>query len=147
MSKDPNLVYLVQTDTTVGFVSQNREKLNTIKGRSKNQPCLKCVPDFKNLLLHVRVPKKFKRVVRYSNKTTLLYPNSEAIRVVKEPKHSELLEDFGWVFSTSANPTNKPYSEEFAKNSADVVVLDGQFCQNEPSKMLKVGIEKIRRIR
>ena len=115
MSKNPNLVYLVQSDTTVGFVSQNKEKLNIIKGRDKNQPCIKCVANFENLLLHVRVPKKFKRVVRYSKQTTFLYKNFEAIRVVKEPKHRDFLEDFGWLFSTSANLTNKPYDEEFAK--------------------------------
>jgi tRNA A37 threonylcarbamoyladenosine synthetase subunit TsaC/SUA5/YrdC len=37
---NPNKIYLTQTDTTVGFLSQNKEKLNKIKNRPINQPIL-----------------------------------------------------------------------------------------------------------
>ena len=38
---NPNNIYLTQTDTTVGLLSQNKEKLNYIKNRPLNQPILR----------------------------------------------------------------------------------------------------------
>ena len=42
---DKDLVYLVQTDTTVGFSSLNDEKLSIIKQRPKSQKILQTPAD------------------------------------------------------------------------------------------------------
>ncbi len=53
-----DLVYLVQTDTTVGFSSFDDEKLSNIKQRPSNQKILKTLDSFCN----------FKRVCKSSKK-------------------------------------------------------------------------------
>ena len=78
------MIYLAQTDTTAGFLSKDLKKLNSIKNRPLNQPCLICVSKFKNLQNFSRVPKKYKNLIRRSKKTTFIYPNLKAIRVVKD---------------------------------------------------------------
>ena len=83
------MIYLAQTDTTVGFLSQDLKKLNAIKNRPLNQPCLICVSKFRNLQNFSRIPKKYKNLIRRSKKTTFIYPNSQAIRVVKDHPHTK----------------------------------------------------------
>ncbi|PVW97928.1 Sua5 YciO YrdC YwlC family protein, partial [Campylobacter jejuni] len=34
------MIYLAQTDTTVGFLSKNLEEINALKGRDKNHALL-----------------------------------------------------------------------------------------------------------
>ena len=72
---NPNLVYLVQTDTTVGFSSINDEKLSATKQRDKNQKNLKTVDSFNTLKEFTRIPKKYNKLVRNSIKSTFIYPN------------------------------------------------------------------------
>ncbi|MFT7005054.1 MAG: tRNA A37 threonylcarbamoyladenosine synthetase subunit TsaC/SUA5/YrdC, partial [Sulfurimonas sp.] len=43
-------VTLTQTDTTVGFLSQDEKKLQEIKSRQQNKPFIKVYKDFKTLL-------------------------------------------------------------------------------------------------
>jgi tRNA A37 threonylcarbamoyladenosine synthetase subunit TsaC/SUA5/YrdC len=145
---DPKRVYLVQTDTTVGFVSQDRARLNLIKGRDLNQPCLICVPTYEALKREVRVPNRFKKRVRRAKKSTFLYPNKKAIRVVHEPIHKEFLKKLGWAYSTSANPTKKGFDLEYAKKSADEIVEDERgFFEAPASSLWKIGLKRARRIR
>jgi tRNA A37 threonylcarbamoyladenosine synthetase subunit TsaC/SUA5/YrdC len=145
---DPLRVYLVQTDTTVGFVSQDKARLNLIKGRNPSQPCLICVPTCKDLLTKVRVPNLFKNRVRRAKKTTFLYPNGEAVRIVLEPYHRLFLENFGWAYSTSANPTKKTFDLEYAKENADEVIEDERgFFEAPASALWKLGLKRARRLR
>ena len=53
------MVYLVQTDTTAGFLSKNLEEINRVKNRDLNQPCLITTASFNELLNFPRVLKKF----------------------------------------------------------------------------------------
>ena len=53
------MIYLVQTDTTAGFLSKNLHEINHIKNRDLNQPCLITTASFNELLNFPRVPKKF----------------------------------------------------------------------------------------
>ena len=53
------MIYLVQTDTTSGFLSKNLHEINHIKNRDLNQPCLITTASFNELLNFPRVPKKF----------------------------------------------------------------------------------------
>lgn len=140
------MIYLAQTDTTAGFLSQNLEELNRLKNRPLNQPCLICVSKFEMLKNFTRVPCKFKNLVRRAKKTTFIYPNSKALRVVKDCDHAKFLDEIGWVYSSSANIHGQKFDLEFAKNSADVI-LDGDFKELPPSKIYKLSITNLLKIR
>lgn len=148
MPLNQQLVYLVQTDTTAGFLSQNSLKLATSKQRDKNQPFLICVDSLRSLKNFVRVPTAFKKQVRRSNKTTFIYPNKQAIRVVKEKNHQKFLRKLGWVYSSSANLTCKSFEENYAKEKADIIVEDSRgFFESKPSSIYKMSNSKLRRLR
>jgi len=144
---NPNKIYLVQTDTTVGFLSQNKEKLNKIKGRKKNQKILREVDCLDTLKSFVRVPNKFKKIVRNAKKTTFIYLNGESFRVVKDERHLEFLKKFKWMYSTSANKTGCKFNEKWARKKADVIVEDKEFFEGEVSRIYKISIERIKKIR
>ena len=140
-------IYLVQTDTTVGFLSQNKEVLNIIKGRKKSQKILREVDSLKTLKEFVRVPNRFKKQVRNAKKTTFIYKNGESFRVVKDERHLEFLKKFKWMYSTSANITGCKFDEKWAREVADIIVEDGGFFEGEASKIYKISRERIKRIR
>ena len=140
------MIYLAQTDTTAGFLSQNLEELNRLKNRPLNQPCLICVSKFSALKELSRAPKKYKNLIRRTKKTTFIYPNSQAIRVVRDHPHAKLLDKLGWVYSTSANPHKKGFDIEFAVANADVII-DTKFTPAPASKIYKISKTNIRRIR
>ena len=145
---NPNNIYLTQTDTTVGFLSQDFKKLNKIKNRPINQKVLMEVDSLKTLKKFVRVPNRYKKQIRRAKKTTFIYPNGESFRVVKNKKHLEFLKKFKWMYSTSANLTGKKFDKEWAISKADVVVenKDGLF-EGESSKIYKINNIKIKKIR
>ena len=140
------MIYLAQTDTTAGFLSQNLSRLNAIKNRPLNQPCLICVSKFNELKNIARVPKKYKNQIRRSKKTTFIYPNLQAIRVVKNHPHAGLLDRLGWAYSTSANPHKQGFCLDFAIANADIIV-DTEFIPSTPSKIYKISRNAIKKIR
>jgi len=140
-----NKIYLIQTNTTVGFLSQNLEKLNEIKKRPTHKKFLKVVNSYKFL---PRVPKKQRRRVRITpNKITYVIKN-EAYRVITDKNHKEFLDKFHWMYSTSANESGKNFDETFAKSKADVFVIDSRgYFESKPStiiKLYKKGVKKLR---
>lgn len=145
---DPKKVYLAQTDTTVGFLSQDSKKLADIKKRDKNKPFLISTDSFKTLKNFVRVPKRYKKLVRRAKKTTFVYPKNCAIRVVQDENHLKFLSKFGWIYSSSANLTGKKFDEQFAFMVCDVIVEDKRgFFEGEPSKIIKLGKKVKKRLR
>ncbi|MBM0636739.1 Sua5 YciO YrdC YwlC family protein [Campylobacter sp. VicNov18] len=140
------MIYLAQTDTTVGFLSKDLQKLNILKRRSKDQPCLITSAKFSELKSLARVPKLFKNFVRRSRKTTFIYPNQKAIRIVKGCKHAQFLANNGFFYSSSANKHGEAFDENWAKSVADVI-LDENFYENDPSRILKLSRNKIIKIR
>lgn len=140
------MIYLAQTDTTAGLLSKDAGELNAVKGRSTDKQCLITTAKFGVLNELVRVPGKFKNRVRRARKTTFLYPNLKAVRVVKECEHAEFLAKFDWLYSTSANLSGQNFDESWAKSVADAVV-DEKFSQNASSKMYKISRQKIKKIR
>ncbi|WP_234697162.1 Sua5/YciO/YrdC/YwlC family protein [Nitrosophilus alvini] len=145
---DPRKVYLVQTDTTVGFLSQNRKRLSEIKNRPVEKPFLISVDSFKPLKKFARVPKKFKKRVRRAKKTTFVYPNGKAVRVVRDDRHISFLKKFGWMYSTSANRSGKRFEREFAFEKADVIVEDQRgFFEGKASEILRLSQRKIKKLR
>lgn len=140
------MIFLAQTDTTAGLLSKDLKALNYVKNRPLNQPCLITTAKFSQLLNLARVPKKFKNRVRKAKKTTFLYKNKRAIRVIKDEKHEKFLANFDWLYSTSANKHGKNFDEKWARSVADVVV-DENFSQNGASKIIKVSNRNIKRLR
>ena len=140
-----DLIYLVQTNTTIGFLSQNLEKLNKIKNRPPNKKFLRVVSEYSLL---PRTPKKHrKRIRRTPNHNTYVIKN-EAYRVITEPHHREFLKKFKWMYSSSANESGKNFDEEFAIKNADVLVMDKRgYFESEPSKIFKINKHKIKKLR
>ena len=143
---DSNLVYLVQTDTSVGFSSSNDEKLFTIKQRSKKQKILQTLKNFKYLKQETRIPKKFKKKVRKSKHTTFIYPNLKAFRVINQTsKFYEFIKKFDILYSSSANLTKQSFNQDFAQKNSDIIVLNKQnFSSKHISKIIK--LDKIKSI-
>ena len=141
-------VFLLQTDTTVGILSKDNIKLSTIKQRDAKKPFLIVLPTFKKLKKRVRIPQKFKKYIRRSKKTTIIYPNKEAYRVVTTSKHQEFLKRFGWFYSTSANKTMHSFDFNYIKDKVDIIIYNGSsFESNNASKLFIINKIKKRRIR
>ncbi|AJC93169.1 threonylcarbamoyl-AMP synthase TsaC [Campylobacter subantarcticus LMG 24377] len=138
------MIYLAQTDTTAGFLSKDLKALNALKKRPLDQACLITTAKLSELTKLTRVPSHFKNTVRKSKKTTFLYPNSKAIRVVKDCSHINFLKNFDWLYSTSANEHGKSFNYQWAISNADVKV-DEFFFESSASKIFKLrGTKKIR---
>ena len=147
-SRVTNPVFLIQTDTTVGLLSKDTKKIAFIKQRDTKKPFLKSVATFCELKKEIRIPKKFKKIIRRKKRTTFIYPNSKAIRVVQDNHHKYFLKRFGWMYSTSANKTGCKFDFGYIKDRVDIIVYeDIGFSQNTPSPLLKIGRKKMRRIR
>ena len=144
-----SLVYLVQTDTTVGFSSLNDEKLSFIKQRPTSKKILHTVDSFKTLNQNTRVPKKFRKMVKNSKKTTFIYPNQKSFRVVnKESKFYNFIHKFGILYSTSANKTAESFHKEFAISGADILVEDKRnFFETKASTIVKISKKRLKILR
>ncbi len=138
---DPQSIYLVQTDTTVGFCSQNKEALANVKQRDAAKPFLITTAGLGELKKLTRVPKKQRKLIRRASKTTFVYPHKNlAVRVVPSGKYFEFLKNFGWMYSTSANKSTENFDFEFASSIADVVVnKEMDFKELPPSPIIKLG--------
>jgi len=141
-----NKVFLMQTDTTIGFVSQNAENLTAIKQRPPHKHYIKAVNSLQTLKTFTRVPSSHKNRVRRANKTTFIMPNTHSYRVVRDQHHLLLLNRLKWAYTTSANLSNFSYDEKFAKEAADIIISPLQERQ-EASHIYKLGKTAIKRIR
>jgi len=141
-----NKIFLTQTDTTIGFVSQNAAKLSELKQRPPHKHYIKAVNSLQTLKTFTRIPSWHKKRIRRSSKTTFIMPNGYSYRVIKEKHHLLLLDRLGWAYTTSANLSNLPYDEIFAKNAADIIITPLKEKQR-PSDIYKLGKSSIQRIR
>ena len=140
------LVFLTQTDTTIGFVSQSAKRLTQIKLRPPHKHYIKAVDSLKTLQTFTRIPHRYKGLVRRAKKTTFILPDGNSYRVVHDPHHLLLLQRLKWAYTTSANRSGEPYDEAFAKAQADVIITPLKANQT-PSTIYKLGKETIQRIR
>jgi tRNA A37 threonylcarbamoyladenosine synthetase subunit TsaC/SUA5/YrdC len=139
-------VYLTQTDTTIGFVSQNAQRLTAIKQRPPHKYYIKAVNSLHTLKHFTRVPSFHKNRLRRANKSTFILANGHSYRVIRDPQHLLLLNRLKWAYTTSANLSNLPYDETFAKNSADVIITPLKATQ-QASDIYKLGKKTLKRIR
>ncbi|EAH6237181.1 Sua5 YciO YrdC YwlC family protein [Campylobacter upsaliensis] len=143
-------IYLCQTDTTAGFLSKNKALLNKLKNRPLNTPCLITTARLSTLLRLTRVPKTFKNLVRKAQKTTFIYPNQKALRVVKNGKHASFLAKHNWLYSSSANEHKKPFKLKRALNLAKkyhIKIIDQNLHEANASKIFKLSRSKMRKMR
>jgi tRNA A37 threonylcarbamoyladenosine synthetase subunit TsaC/SUA5/YrdC len=141
-------VVLTQTDTTVGFLSQDSKKLYEIKSRPSIKPFIKVYTDFKSLLKDkTRIPNDRKKMVRRAKKTTFIVKN-RAFRVAKTSLNSQILRDSTWYYSTSANKSKENFNREFCETKADIIIEDiNGLSEKSSSTLLKINniaMEKIR---
>ncbi len=144
-----NKVILSQTDTTVGFLSQNETQLQDIKSRDSSKPFIKVYKNFTTFLYKGnRVPNDKKNLVRRARKTTFIVKNS-SFRIVGEyASDSNILRNMEWSYSTSANEAGKKFDREFCESKADIIIenKDG-LRENRSSSLYKINSKKIRRLR
>jgi tRNA A37 threonylcarbamoyladenosine synthetase subunit TsaC/SUA5/YrdC len=139
-------VFLTQTDTTIGFVSQNAEKLTAIKQRPPHKHYIKAVNSLDTLQTFTRIPTQHKNRVRRAKKTTFIMPNRHSYRVIQDKHHLLLLNRLQWAYTSSANLSNKTYDEAFAKEVADIII-EPLIEKREASTIYKLGKHAIKRIR
>jgi len=146
---DSSLVYLVQTDTTVGFSSSDDEKLSFVKQRPRSKKILHTVDSFKTLKKYTRVPKKFRKQVRKSSLTTFIYPNQKSFRVInKDKSFYDFIHKFGILYSTSANKTAKNFEYDFASKHSDIIVENKNgFFESSASRIIKINKSRKKLIR
>ena len=137
-------VILTQTDTTVGFLSQDATKLQTIKSRNSTKPFITVYRDFKSL--KARVPHSHKNRVRRSKKTTFIIKN-RAFRVTCTRLSSSFF-NVQWYFSTSANARGEKFDKIFCEEKADIIIEDKHsLFEDKASSLLKLNRKSIRKIR
>ena len=110
-------LYLTQTDTTIGFVSQDPTKIDQAKNRLPDKYYIRVVDSLKILKTFTRVPQEHKNRLRRSIRTTFIFPQGESFRVVKGTKHNLLLNRVKWLYSSSANLSGAVYDEDYAKKN------------------------------
>jgi len=138
----------MQTDTTVGFVSQESSKLYKIKSRDTNKPFIKVYPTLKECINDgYRIPNNMKNIVRRSKKTTFIIKN-RAFRVAQHNLDSQILRDTKWCYSTSANESGKNFDIGFCQDKADIIIQDKYgLYENTSSKLFKINNTKRVKIR
>jgi tRNA A37 threonylcarbamoyladenosine synthetase subunit TsaC/SUA5/YrdC len=142
-----NKLYLTQTDTTIGFVSQDASKIDSAKKRLPDKHYIRVVDSLLTLKSFVRVPQKYKNLLRRAKKTTFIFPNGLSFRVVKDTEHNILLNRVKWLYSSSANLSGAEYDKLYAKDNAEVIVSSPSKKKGMASKIYRLGQEKIKSIR
>lgn len=147
MQKD--LIYLVQTDTTVGFSSSSDEKLSSAKKRPSSQKILQTLDSFKTLQKNTRVPRKYKKMIRRASRSTFIYPNLSSFRVIeKDDAFYPFISKFNNLYSTSANQTKTNFVYDYAFDKSDVIVFTQEgFLEKASSSIYKIRKNKLKKIR
>lgn len=141
-------ILLAQTDTTVGFLSTDAKRLEEAKLRPSSKQFLKVYPSFKEFKNDGgRIPPKYKKFVRRAKKTTFIVKN-RASRIVKDPIHLQLLANYSWLYSTSANKSGCGFDKEYCLEKSDIIIEDARgFKEDSPSALFKINNVRCRRLR
>lgn len=139
-------VYLTQTDTTVGLLSQDADRLYELKNRDVSKQFIRVVDSLETLKEFTRVPKVFRKEIRRASKTTYIYPNG-AIRVSKDEAHNRFLSKYKWMYSTSANLSGGDIDIEWASGVADAIINPEYLHEAPSSKIIKIKKDRAKRLR
>lgn len=142
-----NRVILTQTDTTVGFLSQDAKRLERIKMRPDSKPFLKAYADLHRLGNDIRIPITHRHRVRHSQRTTFIVKH-QAFRCVRVGEHSHLIKRYGWFYSTSANESGKHYDPVFCHSVCDWIIEDSRgLFETSASRIYKLGQTRFKKLR
>ncbi len=139
-------VILSNTDTAIGFLSQDKNSLDKTKNRDSNKHYITTLPSLAHLKERIRVPRQYKNRIRRSNKTTFIMPNKESFRIVTQSKHLLLLNRVGWLYSTSANQSGACYNQANAIEKSQITLYPLQDENNQPSTIYLLST-KLQRLR
>ena len=140
-------IILTQTDTTVGFLSQDPSLLIRAKKRDEGKPFLKVFASLKVLQEHTRIPLQHRMWLRHARKTTFVIHN-QAFRYVSQEPHASLIAKYGWLYSTSANESGKHFDRAYCEDQSDLIIEDSRGLQEcAPSKIFKLTTRKFKRLR
>lgn len=140
-------IILTQTDTTVGFLSQDASLLIHAKRRDEGKPFLKVFASLKVLQEHTRIPLKHRIWLRHASKTTFVVHN-QALRYVRQEPHASLILKYGWLYSTSANESGQHFDRTYCEAQSDLIIEDSRgLSECAPSKIFKLTSTKFKRLR
>ena len=141
------MLFLTQTDTTIGFVSQDASKIDRAKRRLPDKHYIRVVNSLETLKSFTRVPNAHKNRLRRAKRTTFIMPNGLSFRVVKDTEHNMLLDRLKWVYSSSANLSGAEYDEGYAKDNAEVQVTFPRQRKGSASGIYRLGQNRMIGIR
>jgi len=140
-------VILTQTDTTVGFLSQDAQKLQKIKSRPATKPFIKVFHNLNAFTQYNRIPNSKKNFVRRAKKTTFIVKN-QAFRIASLPLDVSFLNTISWFYSTSANESSKSFERGFCEENAEIIIENRySLFEGIPSKLYKITETNIKRLR
>lgn len=141
-------LFLAQSDTTAGFLSKSKDRILLAKQNIQNKPILVESNSLFLIKKHSKIPQKINKAIRRSKKTTFIFQNNKSFRLVDDGLHSQFLEHFGLLYSSSANLHKHKFDLNFAINKADVLIMDKRgIFESSPSKIFKIKKYKIKKIR
>lgn len=140
-------LYLTQTDTTIGFVSQHRYKIDQAKRRKPNKHYICVVDTLASLKSFTRIPTQHKNLLRRAKQTTFILPTGLSFRLVRDTEHNLLLDRLGWAYSSSANLSGEAYSEAYAQKHAEVILSFPHKRAGKASKIVQLSQTNLRIIR
>lgn len=141
-------VILAQTDTTVGFLSQDAQRLYDIKSRPALKPFIKVYKDFTSLKNDSkRIFKNRRSYIRRSKKTTFVI-DGFSFRVAPTTLNSQILKKTPWFYSTSANKSGENFQRGFCESKADIIIENvDSLKEKESSALIEINRVKRRRLR
>ena len=137
-------LFLTNTDTTIGLLSKDKERLDRAKKRLPNKSYIQALPSLASI--KKRVPKKFRREVRVAKKSTFILSKEYSFRVIKDKRHNLLINRLSWAYTTSANQSGKDFDYTFAYSRADIIIYPLSKPKT-PSSIYKLGKIKQKRLR
>ena len=141
-------LFLAQSDTTAGFLSKSKDKILLAKQNMQNKPILVESNSLFLIKKHSKIPQIINKAIRRSKKTTFIFQNGQSFRLINDDLHSQFLEYFGLIYSSSANLHKHKFDLNFAINKADVLIMDKRgIYEASPSKIFKIKKDKIKKIR
>ncbi|MBL0708002.1 MAG: hypothetical protein JJW00_03050 [Sulfurimonas sp.] len=148
LSRLKKRVVLSQSDTTVGFSSQDAPRLQEIKKRGSSKPFIKIYKSLKSLKrLGPRVPQKFKNSLRRAEKSSFIVKNI-AFRIINNSLDSKVLRDISWYYSTSANKTGGNFNRNFCEEKTDIIIENKDGLKElSSSSLYKINLIKKEKIR
>ncbi len=141
------MLVLAQSDTTVGFLSKEPERINKAKRRPEFQAVIETLPDLRSL--KKRIPPKHRPRVRRMRHTSFAISSAYAFRVIDPAcRHHRLLSQMGALYSSSANVHNRSFDIDYAMKTADLIVSDERgLAEKKSSKILRLGLNRLRSLR